>query len=80
MTQCKIFGTALVAFMAMSAMVLIDICSAQDRGFDRPSDRMEIEQLTTTYAWAIDNKDLGALMSIFIVGEPDENAIYQSTI
>lgn len=70
MTRCKIFGTVLVAVMVMLAMMPIDICTAQDRGFNRPGERMEIEQLTTTYAWAIDDKNLDALMSIFVEGEP----------
>jgi hypothetical protein len=41
--------------------------------------RMEIQQLTTTYGWAVDGKDgadLDALMSIFVEGEPDVDEIY----
>jgi hypothetical protein len=44
--------------------------------FNKSGERMEIEQLTTTYAWAIDNKDLDALMSIFIKGEPGVDKVW----
>lgn len=57
-------------FTAVSVSAVLGI--ARDRGFNKPSARMEIGQLTTTYAWAVDSKDLDALMSIFVAGEPGD--------
>lgn len=76
MMRGKVLVRALAALIVLAAVTPLAVCSAQDRGFDRPGERMEIEQLTTTYAWAIDNKDLGALMSIFVDGEPGVNDVY----
>lgn len=71
--------------LMLTAVVLIAVIGLafatrmqQDNGdsIDAIADRIEIEQLTTTYAWSIDRKDTDALLSIFIDGEPELSEIY----
>ncbi len=62
----------LIAFSAVSFVA----SAASAQFFTRTRARAEIADLTTTYAWAIDSKDIDALMSIFVEGEPGVDAIY----
>jgi hypothetical protein len=65
---------ALAMLVVLSASVPVSSVpgAGRDKGFREPSARMEIEQLTTTYAWSVDGKDINALMSIFVAGEPGD--------
>jgi hypothetical protein len=72
MTRRKRLGAGLAVIVMIIVMPSLVIGQTPGRGFDRPGERMEIEQLTATYAWAIDSKDLGALMSIFVEGETSD--------
>jgi len=76
MTRIKGWLTGSVVFIIVLVMASFAIGTAKNRGFNKPGDRMEVAQLTTTYAWAIDSKDLDALMSIFVEGEPGIDEIY----
>ena len=76
MTRVKGWLTGSVVIIMVLMMASFAIGTAKNRGFNKPGDRMEIEQLTTTYAWAIDNKDLDALMSIFVEGEPGVDPVW----
>ena len=62
--------------IVISLITSIAVAGGNDRKFNKSADRMEIEQLTTTYAWSIDDKNLDALMSIFVEGEPGVDEIY----
>lgn len=68
-------GSLLFVALLITTVTLLTTTLATAGGqkmrFDQIRAQMEITQLTTTYAWAIDNKDLDALMSIFVEGEPE---------
>ena len=76
MARGKIILAVLMTIMIGFLGALPMLAGEGTRQFNKSGDRMEIEQLTTTYAWAIDNKDLDALMSIFIEGEPGVDKVW----
>jgi hypothetical protein len=65
-----------VAILIVCGAVTLAASAPSADLFSRIRARMEIQQLTTTYAWAIDSKDIDALMSIFVEGEPGVDDIY----
>jgi hypothetical protein len=74
MRIAKTLVAILVAFSAASLAVVA--ASADDDSSSRAKARIEIHQLTTTYGWSIDAKEIDALMSIFVEGEPGVDEIY----
>ena len=69
MKKGKLLFIALLIAVALLTTTLA-MAGGNKMRFDQIRAQTEITQLTTTYAWAIDNKDLDALMSIFVEGEP----------
>jgi hypothetical protein len=75
MKKGKLLFVALLITTVALLTTTLATAGGQKMRFDQIRAQMEITQLTTTYAWAIDNKDLDALMSIFVEGEPGD-AVY----
>ena len=73
----RIARTSLAILIAFGAVSFTATAAGADDGDGwREKARMAIQQLTTTYGWAIDFKDIDSLMSIFVEGEPGVDEIY----
>jgi hypothetical protein len=73
----RVAKTSVAILVVLSTVSLAPVAaSAGDGSSSRNKARTEIQQLTTTYGWSIDSKDIDALMSIFVEGEPGVDEIY----
>jgi len=76
MSKTNLLLASLLILSVVALVVLIEDLQDKTESLNSIANRVEIEQLTTTYAWAIDRKDTDALMNIFVKGEPGISEIF----